>query len=125
MVSTSNTYQFGVNTQLDDLFRDAFERIGIVGNDQTPLQVQSAIMSANLELSSWSGRGLNLWMVQQQMFSLYPNQPIYQLPLNTIRVLEVVATQPQRLNTGGTASSSLPVTVGSAANCFNPAQTAG
>lgn len=119
---TSNTYQFGINTQLDDLFRDAFERIGIVGNEQTPLLVQSAIMSANLELSIWPGKGLNLWMVQQQMFTVVAGQPIYSLPLNTARILEVIATQPARLNTGGTAFSTAG---GIAANCFDPTQTAG
>lgn len=121
-VTTSNTYLFGANTQLDDLFREAYERIGIIGNDQTPLNVQSAIMSANLELSSWPGRGLNLWLVQREMFSIYPNQPIYTLPLNTVRVLEVTATQPQRLNTGGSPASSAG---GNADNCFNPMQIAG
>lgn len=122
MANTSNTYQFGNNTQLDDMFRDAFERIGIVGNDQTPLQVQSAVLSANLELSSWTGRGLNLWLVQQHMFSLYPNQPIYVLPQYTVRVLDVVATQPLRLNSGGTA---LTTAGGNPSNCFDPLQTAG
>jgi hypothetical protein len=120
--TTSNTYLFGTNTQLDDLFREAYERIGIIGNDQTPLNVKSAIMSANLELSSWPGRGLNLWLVQREMFSIYPNQPIYTLPLNTVRVLEVTATQPQRLNTGGTSASSAG---GNSDNCFNPMQFAG
>ncbi|HXB12242.1 MAG TPA: hypothetical protein VNZ45_09670 [Bacteroidia bacterium] len=123
MALTSNTYQFANNTQLDDLFREVYERLGIVGNEQTPLQVQSAIMSANLELSSWPGRGLNLWLIQQHMFSLYPNQPIYVLPQYTVRVLEVVATQPVRLNNfGGTP---LTTAGGVAANCFDPRQTAG
>lgn len=122
MATTSNTYSFGTNTQLDDLFREAYERIGIIGNDQTPLHIQSALMSANLELSSWPGRGLNLWLVNKQMFSVYPNQPIYSLPLNTVRVLEVTAVSPVRLNTGGTAASSAG---GTAANCFDPMMTAG
>jgi len=122
MASTSNTYLFGVNTQLDDLFREAFERIGVIGNEQSPLNVQSAIMSANLELSSWPGRGLNLWMINRQMFSIYPNQPIYTLPLNTIRILEVTASQPTRLNTGGVANTS---NGGNPANCFNPNSVAG
>lgn len=122
MVSTSNAYQFGTNTQLDDLFREVFERIGIVGNQQTPLHVQSAIMSANLELSSWPGLGLNLWLIQQHMFSLIPNQPIYVLPQYTIRIPEAVATQPLRLNTVGTATSTAG---GNAANCFDATQTAG
>lgn len=120
--STSNTYLFGINTQLDDLFREAYERIGIIGNDQTPLNIQSAIMSANLELSSWPGRGLNLWLIQREMFSIYPNQPIYTLPVNTVRVLEVTATQPIRLNTAGTAFST---DGGVPSNCFDPTQTAG
>lgn len=120
--TTSNTYTFGTNTQLDDLFREAYERIGIIGNDQTPLNVQSAIMSANLELSSWPGRGLNLWLIQRMMFSIYPNQPIYTLPISTVRILEVTATQPARLNSGGLATSSAG---GNAANCFDPNQVAG
>lgn len=122
MATTSNSYSFGSNTNLDDLFREAYERIGIIGNEQTPLQIQSAIMSANLELSSWPGRGLNLWLVQQMMFSIYVGQPTYSLPLNTIRVLEVVATQPVRLNKGGTPESSAG---GNAGNCFDSNQTAG
>lgn|SRR5574338_300 len=122
MALTSNTYQFGNNTQLDDLFREAYERIGVLGNEQSPLQVQSAIMSANLELSSWPGRGLNLWLIQQMMFSVYQNQPIYVLPQYTVRVLEVVATQPIRLNTGGTPLSTAG---GNPANCFDAIQTAG
>lgn len=122
MALLSNSYLFGSNTQLDDLFREAFERIGIIGNEQTPLNVKSAIMSANLELSSWPGRGLNLWLVRREMFSLYPNQPIYTLPSYTVRVLEVTATQPIRLNTGGTAFTTAG---GNANNCFDPTITAG
>lgn len=122
MATTSNSYLFGTNTQLDDLFREAYERIGIIGNEQTPLNIQSAIMSGNLELSSWPGRGLNLWLVQQMMFSIYVGQPTYTLPINTVRVLEVVATQPVRLNSGGTPASSAG---GNPGNCFDPQQTAG
>lgn len=120
--TTSNSYLFGINTKLDDLFRDAFERIGIIGNEQVPLHVQSALMSSNLELSSWPGRGLNLWLIRKEMLTLNPNQPTYTLPLNTVRVLEVTATQPVRLNTGGTAISS---DGGNVANCFDPNQIAG
>src|SRR5277367_2396457 len=121
MAILSNSYLFGTNTQLDDLFRESFERIGLIGNEQTPLYIKSAIMSANLELSSWPGRGLNLWLVRREMFSIYPNQPIYTLPSYTVRVLEVSATQPIRL-LGGTAFTTAG---GNAENCFNPNETAG
>lgn len=79
-------------------------------------------MSANLELSSWPGKGLNLWLVKREMFTLIPNQPIYTLPLNTVRILEVAATQPLRLNSGGTAFTTQG---GNAGNCFDPTTTAG
>lgn len=120
--SFSQSYLFGQNTPLDDLFREAFERIGIIGNEQVALQVQSVILSANLELSSWPGKGLNLWLIRKQMLSLYPNQPTYTLPLDTVRILEVTAIQPTRLNTGGTAFSTAG---GNASTCFDPTQTAG
>lgn len=119
--TTSNTYTFG-NTQVDDLFRESYERIGISGNDLTPAQNESALMSANLILSAWPGRGLNLWLVKPQMFSLVANQPFYTLPVNTVRVLDVVTTQPARLNVGGTAFSTAG---GNPSNCFDPTQTAG
>ena len=119
---TSNTYEFGVHTQIDDFIRESFERIGIIGNELTGLQAQSAIMSANLELTSWMGKVPLSWTRKRLMFSLFEGQPIYTMPVNITRVLDVVATTPQRLNTNGTPYSTQG---GVAANCFDPAQTAG
>lgn len=119
---TSNTYDFGTNTQIDDLIRESFERIGIIGNDFTGLQIQSAIMSANLELTAWTGKVPLSWMRKRMMVTLYPNQPIYQLPINITRVVDVIASQPARLNQGGTAFSSAG---GNASNCFDPLSSAG
>lgn len=121
-MATSNTYEFGTNTQIDDLIRESFERIGISGNEFTGLQTQSAVMSANLELTSWMGKVPLSWTRKRLMFSLFENQPIYMLPVNITQVIDVVATNPQILNTGGTAYSS---SGGDAANCFNPSATAG
>lgn len=119
---TSNTYEFGTNTQIDDLIRESFERIGIIGNEFTGLQIQSAIMSANLELTAWTGKVPLSWMRKRMMVTIYPNQPIYKLPVNITRVVDVIAAQPGRLNSGGTAFSSAG---GTAANCFNPSSTTG
>lgn len=121
-MATSNTYEFGSNAAIDDLLRESFERIGIIGNELTGLQVQSAIMSANLELTAWQGKVPLSWTRKRFMTSLYVNQPTYLVPVRVTRIVDVVASQPIRLNTGGTAFSS---SGGNAANCFDPNATAG
>lgn len=121
MVS-SNTYAFGTSTQIDDLIRESCDRIGIIGNELTGYQIQSAIMSANLELTQWMGKIPLSWTRRRLMFTLYNNQAIYQIPTSITNLVDVVATQLNRLNTGGTAFTS---NGGNAANCFNPNTTAG
>lgn len=125
-MSTSNTYTFGSNTQVDDLFREAYERIGIIGSKITGMQVASALMSSNLELTSWQGRVPLQWTRKRFLLSLYLLQPTYVLPSTITRIVDAVAVQPQRLNMGGTATS-VPAAAGgtSAANCFDPFATAG
>lgn len=120
---TSNTYTFGSNTQVDDLIRESYERIGTVGDELTGLKVQSAIMSANLELTNWQGKVPLQWMRKRFLISLYVGQPTYQLPKTITRVVDVAAIQPQRLF-GGTANSSA-VAAGNPGNCFDPNSTAG
>lgn len=119
---TSNTYTFGSNTQVDDLIRESYERIGTVGDELTGLKVQSAIMSANLELTNWQGKVPLQWTRKRFLLSLYVNQPTYIIPTSITRIVDVSAVQPQRLNSGGTAASS---SGGNAANCFDPTATAG
>lgn len=121
-MATSNSYVFGTNTQIDDLLRESYERIGVIGNDLTGLQTQSAIMSANLELTSWQGKVPLSWTRKRFMTSVYVGQPTYLLPKTITRVVDVVAAQPARLNVGGTAFSSAG---GTAANCFDPTVTIG
>lgn len=123
-MATSNTYLFGTNTQIDDFVREAYERIGIIGDELTPYHAESALMSSNLLLTEWMGKGPNAWMREMFMFSLYQGQPIYQLPTSITQVITVIASTPAILNTGGSATSS-PVASGSAANCFNPNTTEG
>lgn len=123
-MATSGTYLFGQTTTIDDFFRESFERIGMFGNDLVPYNIQSAMMSANLLLTEWMGKGPNSWMRQMFMFTLYKNQPIYQLPNNITQIIEVIATSPQRFNIGGTADSS-GVQSGAAANVFNSSISTG
>lgn len=121
-MASSNTYNFGTLTTFDDLARDAFERIGIIGNTVTGLQLQSALLAANLELTDWQGKGLNLPFIAQDMITINANQPTYSLPVNTVRLLEVSVASLNRLNTGGTAFSSAG---GNASNVFTTGNTAG
>jgi hypothetical protein len=121
-MASSNSYNFGENTEIDDLIKESFERIGIIGNEIEGLKIQSAIMSANLELTSWQGKVPLTWTRKRFMSNLYINQQNYLLPKTITRLLNVIAIQPQRLNTGGTAVSS---NGGIAANCFDPLITAG
>lgn len=124
-MATSQSYTFGSNTKLDTLFRDAFERLGIVGNLQTGVLIDSAIMSANLLLAEWQGRVPLQFLRKMQMFQMYTNQSSYNLPVQVTKVLDVVAMTPKQLNTGGNASSSSVPTAGSAANCFLTTPTTG
>lgn len=103
-MSTSGTYLFG-NATNDSLVSDSFERIGIIPDALTALQIQSAIRSANLLLSEWVNKGLNLWTVKQEMLNLVANQNTYNLPTATSDVLEATIRTSQR-PLGGTAYSS-------------------
>lgn len=113
----SGTYNFA-NTPSDQLIQDAFERIGILPDIITGQKVQSAQRSANLILSEWISRGLNLWTITLSMLGLNPFQNSYSLPTNTSDVLEAtIRTSLRQL--GGTSFSSSGVS----ANAFdgNPA----
>lgn len=113
-MATSGTYNFA-NTPSDQLIIEAFERIGIVPDIITVEQVSSAQRSANLVLSDWINRGMNLWTLTPTMISLRANQNAYLLPGPTNRLILANVRQSFRL-LGGTAFSSAG---GVAANAFD------
>lgn len=108
--------QFSTNG--DQLITEAYQKIGITPDIQSGLDVSSAQRSANLMLSEWINRGLNLWTVQLSMLGLNQYQNAYSLPSDTSDVLEATMRTSQR-QLGGTAFSSS----GIANNAFdgNPA----
>lgn len=114
-MSTSGTYTFDSIT-VDKLILEAFERCGIVGDALTVVQSQSAERSLNLMFSEWVNRGLRLWTVQAGMMTLNQGQSAYNLPANTVNILDLTRAQTTRLNTGGTAYSSEG---GTASNAFS------
>lgn len=113
-MSTSGTYNFA-NIPSDQIIIDAFERIGIVPDIITALQVNSAQRSANLILSDWINRGMNLWTLTPTMITLNANQSSYLLPNPTNRIICANVRTSNRL-LGGTAFSSAG---GIASNAFD------
>lgn len=117
-MSTSGTYNFA-NTPSDQIIIEAFERIGVVPDVITVEQVNSAQRSANLILSDWINRGMNLWTLTPTMISLVANQSSYLLPTPMNRIIVAnIRTSVRQL--GGTPFSSAG---GIASNAFdgNPA----
>ena len=103
-MTTTGTFFFG-ESQSDQLIVDAFERIGILPDEITAQQIQSAQRSANLLLSEWISRGLNFWTIKKEMLGLTPNQSTYYLPIATSDVL-TAAIRTNVRNLGGTPISS-------------------
>jgi hypothetical protein len=120
-MALSNTYSFGKVTTVDDLLRNACLRIEKKPEEFAVEQVEDALFSLNLEISTWLGKRLSLWQVQRQMFQMYSGQATYQLPTSTVRVLDVTAISPLRLNAGGVPLGSS----GAFANVFIPGNTSG
>lgn len=89
---------YGVGEEIDPLILECFERIGVLPDTIDVVKANSAIRSANLELSSWLGKGLNLFMVQPILTQLYPNQSSYPLSDNIAQVIDCVLTFPVRFN---------------------------
>ena len=72
--STSGTTSF--NLDIDELFQEAYERIGIDGS-RSGYQLRSARRSINLLLSDWDNRGVHLWKVQKATVNLVQGQTEY------------------------------------------------
>lgn len=85
-MATSNAYTFAPS--IADLTLEAFDRIQIPAQALTPHHMFSARMSANLELTTWASRGVNLWAVDQIAQVLTPGQAIYALDGATEAVLD-------------------------------------
>ncbi len=124
-MATSSTFTYWKNVTLASIIDEAYERIGKRVSEIAGEDADSAIRSMNYLLLDWAGRGLNLWMVQREMVGLVPGQITYNLPEYTVRVLEVVATAPQRINFGGTAFETGTVSSGAAQNCFTTLPSGG
>jgi hypothetical protein len=101
-MTTTGTTTFNLN--LNDLVEEAFERCG--AELRTGYDLKTARRSLNLLTIEWANRGINLWTIEQGSIPLVQGQIVYDLPVDTIDLMEhVIRTNP------GTSSNQLDINI--------------
>lgn len=95
-MTTTGTTTF--NPNLNDLFEEAFERCG--AELRTGYDFRTARRSLNLLTIEWANRGINLWTIEQGSIALTKGTIQYNLPADTIDLVEQVV----RTGTGSNQS---------------------
>jgi len=85
-VTTSGTAAF--NLDLNDIIEEAYERCGV--EVRTGYEHRTARRSLNLLFADWANRGINLWTIGQGSIPLVQGQITYDLPVDTVDLLEQV-----------------------------------
>jgi hypothetical protein len=85
-VTTSASATF--NLDLNAIVEEAFERCG--GELRSGYDLRTARRSLNLMLMEWANRGINLWTIEQGSQVLTPGTATYNLPVDTVDLLEHV-----------------------------------
>lgn len=86
-MATSGTTAFDL--EIGEVIEEAASRAGV--DVRSGFAWQSAIRTLNLILSDWSGRGLNLWMIDEESASIAANATTYTAPANTVDILDMAA----------------------------------
>ncbi len=90
-MTTSGTATFNLN--LNELFEEAFEQCGV--EMRTGYDFRTARRSLNLLTVEWANKGINLWTIEQGTIAMNQGQITYDLPVDTIDLIEhVIRTQP-------------------------------
>jgi len=85
-MTTSGTTTF--NMDVDELIIEAYERCGL--QVRAGYDIKTARRSLNLMFLDWASRGLNLWTIEQRTLALTAGTYEYDLPDDTVNVLEAV-----------------------------------
>ena len=85
-MTTSGTAAF--NLDLNSLVEEAFERCG--SELRSGYDLRTARRSLNLLTIEWANKGINLWTVEQGEIPLVQGQAVYDLPVDTIDLLDHV-----------------------------------
>jgi hypothetical protein len=95
MAFTTNTTAF--NPDVNELFEEAFERCG--RELRTGYDFRTARRTLNFMITEWANRGINLWTVEQGQIPLVQGQYVYDLPLDTVDLIEhVIRTNPGQIS---------------------------
>ena len=89
-MTTSGTYNF--NPGLCEIVLYAYQNIGLRPTSLVQEHFTSARMASNMLLSRWSNQGVNLWAVDLQTVPLVLGQSTYNVPLNTVTMLDTYIT---------------------------------
>lgn len=90
-MTTTATAAFNLN--LNELIEEAFERAG--KELRTGYDFRTARRSLNLMFADWANRGINLWTVEQGIQNLTVGVATYDLPVDTVDLIEhVIRTNP-------------------------------
>jgi hypothetical protein len=101
-MATSGTSAF--NLDLTEIVEEAFERVG--SEMRTGYDLRTARRSLNLMFADWANRGINMWTFEQGSQVLTPGVATYDLPADTVDLLEHV------IRTGaGSASTQADLTI--------------
>jgi hypothetical protein len=84
--TVSGTTSF--NLDLNNIVEEAFERCG--SELRTGYDLRTARRSLNLLTIEWANRGINLWTIEEGTIPLVQGQIAYDLPIDTIDLLDQV-----------------------------------
>ena len=85
-MTTSGSTEF--NLEFTDIAEEAFERAG--REMRSGYDLRTARRSMNLMTIEWANRGINMWTIEQGSQNLEEGTATYNLPLDTIDLLEHV-----------------------------------
>lgn len=88
-MTTSGTTAF--SPDLTELFEEAYERAGI--EIRSGYDLRTAQRSFNILTTEWANRGVNLWLIQEGSIALTTGTATYNLPSDTIDLLDHVIRQ--------------------------------
>jgi hypothetical protein len=85
-MTTSGTSAF--NLDLVEILEESFERCG--SEMRTGYDLKTARRSLNILFADWASRGINMWTIEQGSIPLVPGTATYNLPSDTVDLLEHV-----------------------------------